>query len=92
MADDLFAAVGVMVVLLFILGDMYGLSVHAVYSSVAAIPQSLLRLSLPAAGAGALVPGLLLLAALSVFYFYGDFGIGEYSAVGLVFLFILLVA
>lgn len=92
MADDVYAAVGVMVVLLFILGDMYGLSAHAVYSSLAAAVRSVLTLSLPGAGLAALVPGLLLVAVLAVFFFYSDFGAGEYAAVGLVFLFILLVS
>ncbi len=88
---DVYLPVGIMVVLLFILSEGYGITPAGVFHSIGIAGQSALSFSIPSQ-AGLLVPGLLLIGVLGALYFSTDFDLPELGAVAIVFAFILIVA
>ena len=88
---DVYLPVGIMVILLFILSEAYGIGPSGVFHSIGAIGQSVFSLALPAQ-TGILVPGLILLGILGALYLSTDFDFPELGAVAIVFVFILLVS
>ncbi len=87
---DVYLPVGIMVVLLFILSEAYGIGPTGVFHSIGAIGQSVFSLALPAQTAG-LVPGLLLLGIMAALLLCTDMGFSELGLTAIVFVFILLV-
>ncbi|MFQ5405680.1 MAG: hypothetical protein ACE5DI_00790 [Candidatus Micrarchaeia archaeon] len=93
MSGDLehYLPVGIMIILLLILSEGYGISPFGVYNSFVITGHSVLSLSGPANSA-LLTPALLVIAIFALLYLSSNIDLSDIAAVGLVFLFILLVA
>ncbi len=88
---DVYLPVGILIVLLFILSESYGISPDGVFHSFGAIGQNIASFSL-SEGLGTWIPALLVIGVLGALAIATDFGLSELAAVGLVFFFILVVA
>jgi hypothetical protein len=79
---DVYTVVGAMMLLLFILGEGYGIGAMGVFSSATGL--------LVGASGASLVPGLLLMLLILSFVFSSNLGFRDIAAIAVVVLFIIL--